>query len=400
MKLYLFVSVQRNGISIVKESATSIELPGTVADLFLEATSFHELPPVNIQVCFQVHGSLQWHDIKMGIEEDLDLLVNLRAHHIRFSLNDSIISSPPNKNIPNALEALMQNSKKLQLPPAKSYAIRPDLLYNHLLEMLREKGLGWAGGLHLTIGKDFVKRLTNLIWYIDPHWQKFTRRSSHIPLFIQQLPEYQKDQAYNLYYEESHHKKEEISSKKLHEHMNSVQKSIVQPWALESRWESFQEEVIQLCEACKNYIKYLEQVNNRMRAIHDSSIPIRNGIDHIKVEDLPICGDVKPEYQPIINILNTVGEFEPICIDEYLPADSLKRPAFLKEMSLSLPTTLYIYYHGNYLGNLHWIWKRKEEINDNTKTLEAQAILKVYNEIPKYSTRQMRKNIISKVILF
>ena len=63
MKLYLFVLVQRNGISIVKESATSIELPGTVADLFLVATSFHELPSVNIQVCFQAHGSLQWHDI-------------------------------------------------------------------------------------------------------------------------------------------------------------------------------------------------------------------------------------------------------------------------------------------------------------------------------------------------
>ncbi len=30
--------------------------------------------------------------------------------------------------------------------------------------------------------------------------------------------------------------------------------------------------------------------------------------------------------------------------------------------------------------------------------LEVQAILKVYNEIPKYSTRQIRKNIISKVI--
>jgi len=82
MKLYLFVLVQRNGISIVKESATSIELPGTVADLFLAATSFHELPSVNIQVCFQAHGSLQWHDIKIGIEEDLDLLVNLQAHHI------------------------------------------------------------------------------------------------------------------------------------------------------------------------------------------------------------------------------------------------------------------------------------------------------------------------------
>ncbi|CAG8773867.1 6840_t:CDS:1, partial [Funneliformis caledonium] len=91
---------------------------------------------------------------------------------------------------------------------------------------------------------------------------------------------------------------------------------------------------------------------------------------------------IKPKYQPIIDILNTVGEFELICIDEYLPVDFLKRPVFLKEMSLSSPTTLYIYYYGNYLDNLHWIWKKNEKINDNTKTLETQAIL--YNEIPKY----------------
>ena len=61
MKIYLFVSVQRNGKLIVKESATSIELPGTLANLFLAATSFSELPSINIQVYFQVHSSLQWH---------------------------------------------------------------------------------------------------------------------------------------------------------------------------------------------------------------------------------------------------------------------------------------------------------------------------------------------------
>ena len=77
MKLYLFVSVQKNGKLIVKESATSIELPDTLVDLFLAATSFPELPPINIQVCFQAHGSLQWHDTKMGIEEDLELLAYL-----------------------------------------------------------------------------------------------------------------------------------------------------------------------------------------------------------------------------------------------------------------------------------------------------------------------------------
>src|SRR5437016_8780523 len=114
----------------------------------------------------------------MGIEEDLELLACLRVYHIQFSLNDSNILSSPNKNRPNVLEILMQNSKKSQLPPAKNCTfIRTDLLYNHLLEILREKELGWTGSLQLTVRKEFVKRLTNLIWYIDPHRHKFIRRS-------------------------------------------------------------------------------------------------------------------------------------------------------------------------------------------------------------------------------
>ncbi len=97
----------------------------------------------------------------------------------------------------------------------------------------------------------------------------------------------------------------------------------------------------------------MEQVNGWMRIIHASSILIRNEIDHIKVKDLPICENVKLQYQSIVDTLNMIEEFEPICIDEYLPTDPLKKPAFLKGMSLSLLTTLYIYYHGNYLSNLH-----------------------------------------------
>ncbi|CAG8720009.1 253_t:CDS:2, partial [Funneliformis caledonium] len=42
------------------------------------------------------------------------------------------------------------------------------------------------------------------------------------------------------------------------------------------------------------------------------SFPIRNGINHIKIEDLPICENVKLQYQPIVDALNIVEEFEPI----------------------------------------------------------------------------------------
>ena len=117
-----------------------------------------------------------------------------------------------------------------------------------------------------------------------------------------------------------------------------------------------------------------------MRIIHSSLVPVRNGIDYIKVEDLPICRNnpINPKYQEILDALQNVENFKPVCIDDYLPKDILKRPSFLKELELPFQTTLYIYYHGNYLGNLHWYWKQESEINDNNKTKDTQAIIEVY----------------------
>ena len=54
------------------------------------------------------------------------------------------------------------------------------------------------------------------------------------------------------------------------------------------------------------------------------------------------------------------------------------------------------------MGTLNWIWKRPDNIESSDKTKESQALLKVHELLPKYSTRQMRKNVINKVshILF
>ncbi len=93
----------------------------------------------------------------MGIEKDLDLLVCLHANHIQFYLNNNDILLSPNKNMPNALEILMQNSKKLQLSSTKNHTLRTDLLYNHLLEILQKRELRWTGSLYLTMEKEFVK---------------------------------------------------------------------------------------------------------------------------------------------------------------------------------------------------------------------------------------------------
>src|SRR5207247_10406807 len=70
---------------------------------------------------------------------------------------------------------------------------------------------------------------------------------------------------------------------------------------------------------------------------------------------------------------------------------------YLEEMKLPFNITLYRYYSGNYMGTLNWIWKRPDVVESFDKTKESQALLKVHELLPKYSTRQMRKNVTNKV---
>jgi hypothetical protein len=89
-------------------------------------------------------------------------------------------------------------------------------------------------------------------------------------------------------------------------------------------------------------------------------------------------------------------EFVPTCIDDLIPCNVIQA-AFLENMELPFSVTLYQYYSGNYMGTLNWLWKRPDIIESYDKTKESQALLKVHELLPKYSTRQMRKNVINKV---
>ncbi|CAB5377726.1 unnamed protein product [Rhizophagus irregularis] len=315
MKLYLLVSVYQNGKQIVKSSATSIEPPGLLSDLLKITLSINDIPNVNISVDFQRDKSNEWHIVSKGINEDLEILDFLKAIHIRFTWNDENddINDSQTKNPKNALDILMSNATGIHLPSAQ---------------------------VHTTSGAKFVSRLSNLIWYIDPHHSKFTSRSCHLPKFVDDLPEYKAKSSYNQYYINSHHKKTEIQAQTLQRHVEAMENSLVQPWASDKKWEQFISEVIQLCEVSRKFIEYLDNVNKRMRIIHNSSVPIRNGIDHIKVLDIDKTLTTNENYNEIIKLMHEKEEFEPTCIDDLILCNVIQ-PVFLENMELPFSVTLY-----------------------------------------------------------
>ena len=61
-----------------------------------------------------------------------------------------------------------------------------------------------------------------------------------------------------------------------------------------------------------------------------------------------------------------------------------------------MKVTIYRYHQGNYLGSwtLNYIWKVPDQ---RSETENARVMACIQENLPKYFTRQMRKNVLNKV---
>ena len=96
---------------------------------------------------------------------------------------------------------------------------------------LYDKFIGWTGGMHKTFGNKFINRLTDLLWYLDPHHAKLKDCRCNLPNIFLNLPEYKINSIYNKFYFTGKHKKEQLSVEKLHGYVKEVESCASQPWA-------------------------------------------------------------------------------------------------------------------------------------------------------------------------
>ena len=84
----------------------------------------------------------------------------------------------------------------------------------------------------------------------------------------------------------------------------------------------------------------------------------------------------------------------------YIPCDVIQKYNYIKDLQLNIPETIYRYYQGNYLGTMNYIWKIPLRNDHRSETENARVIMIINEDLPKYHTRQMRKNSLKKVRFF
>ena len=269
--LYLLVQVNEGIRTITPERVMSIESTNQFYDLF-EGITLGQYYDRRVQIFVRREKSENWREVDNGLNGDLKMLEVLGFMQVKFCLvntNSDIQDAPaPSQNKLNAFRILMENSCKPLLPQYRTEYNNCDKLYNEIVELFQAQKVGWTGGSHDTIGKKFVNRLTDALWYIDPHLSTLNARSYHLPVLFTQLKTYQGDEIYNKFYNTSHHRKNPLSHQKLAQLSSSLELSISQPWACDDMWNQVIPAIVSLIEIMRKYSEYLVTTNASMNKLH------------------------------------------------------------------------------------------------------------------------------------
>lgn len=394
--MYFIVAVYEQH-KLLLEDAITMEEDNNFEDLLTKTLGY--ITERNVTLKFFNPLTNHWAGIR-DLNTKLTFCKNFEPCQLQFTLEATELESLKDKTVINPLERMMENSKKLHLPTKHVIVNRKDLMFNDLIDLLNQKSVGWVIGIHETIGNSFVNKLIDLLWYIDPHHEKIKVRGCIIPDIFLTLPQYQINETYNQFYFTGHHKKEQLSSEKLELLIKAIESNVSQPWASQNIWKNIVDDVFNLCHITRKYVSYLKNVNERMKFINESNEPVRNIFNNISIETRESQQIINKKYDVISSLLQTSDDYELHFLDNYLPESKKDRYEFIIDMKLKVPFTLYRYYHGNYLGTLNFIWKVFDNPTERNQTFEAQAIAFANDMIPKFFTRQMKKNIAEKVLFY
>ncbi|CAB5395169.1 unnamed protein product [Rhizophagus irregularis] len=275
--LYLLVQVNESIKRIVSKHVVSIKFTNNqFSDLFGAVTS-GEYGDREVEVFIRREKSESWKKVDNGLKGNLEMLEVLKYSQVKFCLIEKThLDTSQITNTLNAFDILMNNSYQTLLLQHCTEYNDCNKLYNEIIDLFRNQNVGWTGGVHDTIGKAFVNRIMNAIWYIDLHLSTLHARSCNLPVFFTQLKTYQDGKTYNKFYHTSYHKKNPLSQQKLVYLSSSLELSVSQPWANNDVWNQVIPATLSLIEILKKYAGYLTITTTNMNILHHSDGSARN----------------------------------------------------------------------------------------------------------------------------
>lgn len=127
-------------------------------------------------------------------------------------------------------------------------------------------GVGWSPCSKQT-GSNFVHKLTQALWYIDPHHSKFVGRGIHLP------DRFSMYRGYNDF-KKKKEKEPRLSKEGLEQHIQQLSTILMQPWMSSKRFEVIRKDVDKLVDSLHAYKEYLLHQCDRVKSHQQSPQPV------------------------------------------------------------------------------------------------------------------------------
>ena len=159
---------------------------------------------------------------------------------------------------------------------------------------------------------------------------------------------------------------------------------------LNKKFAKFKSILDRLLDVMVKYSQFLEKQTVRSTSNRKQETPVRSLNDNNVIRDIPAGRDEKKQYTLVDQSLRILKDFEPLCLIDFTPDDQYERMKWINGLVFEYPVTLYTHRFGNYMGNYSFVWKSPD--NDNKAGGNLDAVTAVKQDLPKFSTRAMRKS--------
>lgn len=263
---------------------------------------------------------------------------------------------------------------------------------------MEKAGLGFTVE-SLESGKNFLNAVTNSLWYVDPFIDRFNSRGLFHPLLFEHLVGFNDPS-------KSKHRKLEMDRSSLLANAQQLDIVLEQAWINGPMWRPIKSAVKDLVEMMYKYADYLKQSLEKVKTNHSLTYPVRTLDDMQSLKLIQPKHVVKPSYasryKSLTSHLDTMKEFEPVCVDEYTPADTRNRRYYIDHIdhAISHKCILYRVAAGNNFGTHNFLWKiSRNQTEEDRISKNQEVVQQIQKSLPTYHTRAMRRAFIDRTQL-
>ena len=253
--------------------------------------------------------------------------------------------------------------------------------------LLETLNIGWTAD-SFDVGRSFVHKLAQCLWYLDPHHQKFLNRGTKLPVRFNAF------QGYNDY-KRKKEKEPRLCARELLHHADLLSGMLMQPWFSHPRFRSIRDDVAELADVMHQYALFLAVQNEKVKA-HHTVTSTQYPEDSATLVTLPAKdGPISKCYKSLCERLHRLEVYQPVFLNEIAPAERFARRHWLAELQLPFPVMLYKFAYGNHLGTIVFLWKVP-----NSGPVDQTEVSCVFSRLTSsqafYSSRAMRHDFLEK----